>query len=191
MFQPPSPPKWLEEVSDHLLSSTNLVNNFNQEENSTGHCPVDSFIHSIHSHFFETLPFRLWRMLQHSILVSSVLSIGNPIVVPTLWTFANKWTISENRSRSWSQQRNSATRSLPSLFVKALHFYHPYILIILKDFSIATKDGKDGYGTRTLPSKLVASTLLRSLFKPWWLSLPARFDPSTKQLRMSCPFRQR
>lgn len=35
--QPSSPPKWLEEVSDHLLSSTNLVNNFNQEENSAVH----------------------------------------------------------------------------------------------------------------------------------------------------------
>lgn len=132
---PPPLPAWLEEISNHLLSTTELVNNFNQEDvNSTmsgspkGLYALDreSWITArcklVAITFLSPSDFvcnRMWRLVVPiSIVVAAVLPGGNPIAVSSLRPFSYHPTISSNRSGSGAQ-RDSAAGRLPPLSVSA------------------------------------------------------------------------
>lgn len=186
VIKPPTLPQWLEDLADHLLNSTLLINNLNQDEmedasNSSGLKDSSTFANSARCLMLYRLLFRrlCWALF---VSLASVLSCREPIIVSTLWPFTYKRPISANRSGSGPQRNPTACRLPPlpvSVPFSACHVLFGYVCMTIyyclcdNSFLVAQKSSTRAEWVR---GRCHQSTLPRLFFVPTAGGYPYRQD---------------
>lgn len=201
---------WLKEISSHLLNSTHLINNFNQEGDPTLDNSKTGFLTSCYCILAVVLQKSIqnrmwWKLPFFALMGTTVLPGWNTIALPTVRPLTHERSIGAYRP-GVEPQRNPAARRLPSLPVshytsispftsdsiewfwkheiEHLAFHYLPSLVPFFVWNGGQKVGANGIGARSLPPEHFASALFYS--HGWRLSVPTGFDSRTQQLRMPC-----